>query len=275
MPEHNNFSRQDSSVKSESDFRLSYRVLKSALKKIYFLMAIVSLPAGIHAQSTNEQLWFEYMINYPFANSFNIENAFVYSTLLNTPRWRSFDYSPTLEYSITPNIDISLGATLSYTGQTENYNTFEARPVLGTRIHITPNQRIVTRILLRMEQRNFKNLETKEWDTSVRSRARAEILVPINKKSIFEDKLWYGVVDAEWFFTVDQDVNERFSNRFRMRFGIGYRLSYSSRFEFIYMIQESKNAITESFYTSDNIFRFRYKHFLRKTKPTKMSGTGN
>lgn len=215
------------------------------------------------------------MLNYPFANSFNIENAFVYSTLLNTPRWRSFDYSPTLEYSVTSNIDIMLGATFSYTDQTEDYNTFEVRPVLGSRIHITPNQRILTRVLVRMEQRNFKNLDTREWDTSLRSRIRAEMLVPINKKSSYEDKLLYGIADAEWFFTVDNDVNERFSNRFRLRTGVGYRLSYSSRFEFIYMMQQSKNAITDSFYTSDNVFRFRYKHYLRKKKPTKMSGTGN
>ena len=83
------------------------------------------------------------------------------------------------------------------------------------------------------------------------------MLIPINQKSFFNDELWYGVLDAEWFLTVDDDVDERFANRFRLRLGIGYRLSYTSRFEFIYMMQESKHAIGDSFYNSDNIFRFR------------------
>lgn len=71
------------------------------------------------------------------------------------------------------------------------------------------------------------------------------------------------------------EVGERFANRFRARAGIGYRLAYTSRFEFIYMIQQSKGGLSEEFSSSDNIFRFRYKHYLRKDKPTKMTGTGN
>ena len=235
----------------------------------------MSLHASLRAQSPNHQLWFEYMLNYPFANSFNLENTFVYSTLLNSPRWWSYEYTPTLEYSVDAHIDVLFGVTLSYTAQTDDYNTFEVRPYLGTRIHITPHKRVLTRIYLRLEDRNFKNLDTKDWETVWRPRVRLEALVPINKKSAFEDKLWYGIVDAEWLFSEDNDVDERFANRFRLRIGVGYRLSYSSRFEFIYMAQQSKNGIDDSFSTSDNIFRFRYKHYLRKKKPTKMSGTGN
>jgi hypothetical protein len=180
-----------------------------------------------------------------------------------------------LEYSLAGHIDLTLGATFSYTIQSEDYNTFEVRPVVGTRIFLTKKGRVHTRLLFRMEQRNIENLDTREWQTVVRPRARAEGLIAINKKTLFEDNLWYGIVDAEWFFTVEEDVDERFANRFRMRLGLGYRLNYSSRFEFIYMHQQSKNAIDDEDYTSDNIFRFRYKHYLRKSKPTKMLGTGN
>jgi hypothetical protein len=244
-------------------------------KILVIALCILTGHTSLRAQSPNGQLWFEHMMNYPFANSFNLENALVYSTLLNSPRWRAFDYSPTLEYSLAGHIDLTLGATFSYTIQSEDYNTFEVRPVVGTRIFLTKKGRVHTRLLFRMEQRNIENLDTREWQTVVRPRARAEGLIAINKKTLFEDNLWYGIVDAEWFFTVEEDVDERFANRFRMRLGLGYRLNYSSRFEFIYMHQQSKNAIDDEDYTSDNIFRFRYKHYLRKSKPTKMLGTGN
>lgn len=251
--------------------------LKTLFSKwIFKVFAILGLlPQGLNAQSANEQIWFEYMINYSFANSYNLEGAFKYSTVLNTPRWQAFEFTPTLDYSLTGHVDISFATAFEYTDQTESVSTFEVRPVLGTRIHITPHRRILTRALIRLEERNIQNLDTKDWDNVWRPRFRAEMLIPINKKSFFDDKLWYGVLDAEWFLSVDDDVDERFANRFRLRMGIGYRMSYSSRFEFIYMIQESKNAIGDSFYTSDNIFRFRYKHYLRKHKPSKMSGPGN
>lgn len=241
----------------------------------WWCLCLIAMPwSPLLAQSQNSQLWLEYMLNYPFANSFNIENAFVYSTLFDSPRWRAFDYSPTLEYSLTQNIDLTVGGTFSFTAQTDDYNTFEIRPVIGTRIHLTPNKRVLLRAYVRVEQRNFLNLDTDEWEQTLRPRVRLESLIPINKKTYFEDKLWYGIVDVEWLFAVD-DVEERFANRFRARLGIGYRLDYSSRFEFIYMNQQSKSGIDEDFSSSDNILRIRFKHYLRKNKPTKMSGSGN
>jgi hypothetical protein len=229
---------------------------------------------SLNAQSTNTQVWFECMLNHPFGKSFNIENAFTYSTLLNTPRWRSFDFSPTLEYSLNNHVDFTLGATFSGTAQTDDYNTFEVRPVAGTRLHITPNRRILIRTYLRLEQRNFLNLESDEWESVIRPRFRLEFVMPLNKKRYAEDNLWYGILDGEWLYAVD-DVEERFANRFRTRIGLGYRLSYASRFEFVYMNQQSKNAMDETFSSVDNVFRFRYKHFLGKKKTTNLSGTGN
>jgi len=236
------------------------------------LGCVIIMPA--RAQSVNEQLWYEYMVNYPFANSFNLEQAFTYSTLLNTPRWRAYDYSAALEWSINQNVDLIGQAVVSYTNQTESYNTLELRPIVGTRLYFTPNKRIQTRLLIRLEQRNFQDLETKEWSQVVRPRVRGEMIIPINRKSIYEDKLWYAVTDFEWLYNIE-DVEERFANRFRWRIGGGYRLTYNMRFEFLYMLQLSKNQIGEEFDTSDNIFRFRVKQYLRKTKPSSTGGVGN
>ncbi len=165
-------------------------------------------------------------------------------------------------------------AVFSYTAQTESYNTFEVRPILGTKLYFTPNRRIQTRLLIRLEQRNFKNLEDGEWTNTFRPRIRAEIIAPINRKTIYEDKMWYAIVDAEALFT-DNEINERFANKFRLRLGVGYRLNYSYRFEFIFMNQQSRTGTDEDLTTSDNIFRFRVKHYLRKTKPTDAPGVGN
>jgi Protein of unknown function (DUF2490) len=238
------------------------------------LTFLFTLPSFFLQAQTNVQMWDEYMLNYPFANSFNLENAFAYSTVIGSPKWRAYDYAATLEWSVTNRIDVIAATALSYTTQTDSYNTFEIRPGLGTRLYFTPNKRIQTRLLLRVEQRNFKNLDTKEWTQQYRPRARAEMIIPINKNSYYVDKLWYAITDVEWLYKTD-DVEERFANRFRWRIGAGYRLSYNLRFEFIYMLQRSKNTIEDDFESSDNIFRFRIKQYLRKTKPSTTEGTGN
>jgi len=240
--------------------------------KLLFLVFSFSL-SELQAQ-TDKQLWLEYMLNYPFANSFNLENAFTYSALIGEPKWRALDYNATLEYSISPNIDLLGAGLVSYTQQTQSENTFELRPTLGTRIHFTPNRRIQSRLLLRMEQRNFKNLETNTWEQVMRPRVRGELVIPINQNSIYKDNLWYAVLDAEYLFT-KTDVEERFANRFRLRIGAGYRLNYSIRFELLYMYQQSRDGIDESFSSNDNILRIRVKHYLRKSNPSKASGIGN
>lgn len=243
--------------------------------KKWIALTFLSLLSPLFLQAqTNEQVWDEYMLNYPFANSFNVENAFCYSTLIGKPKWRAYDYGATLEWSVTNRIDVIAATVLSYTNQTDSYNTFEVRPALGTRLYVTPNNRIQTRLLLRVEQRNFKNLETKEWTQEYRPRFRAESIIPINKKSYYEDKMWYGITDVEWLMKTE-NVEERFANRFRWRIGAGYRLSYNLRFEFLYMLQQSRNTIEDGFESSDNIFRLRLKQYLRKSKPAVTEGAGN
>ena len=253
---------------------MSNRFLTHKKGLVFGCVSLLIFSFPLRAQNKNTQVWSEYMLNYPFANSFNLENAVTYSTLLETPRWYAFDYTPTLEWSITSNIDLIGQVVFSYTKQNESYNTFELRPVIGSRIHITPNKRILTRVLLRLEQRNLQNLETKEWDQAYRPRARFESIIPINHNSYYKDKLWYGVLDAEWLFVTD-DVNERFANRFRVRAGLGYRLNYNFRFEILYMNQQSRDETEDGFVSSDNIIRFRIKHYVNKAKPSKASGSGN
>src|SRR5688572_8229281 len=114
----------------------SYRYFQMVLRGWILFILLAIKASSLNAQSATNQVWFEYMQNYPFAHSFNVENAIVYSTLVESPRWRAFDYSPTLEYSLTQHIDFLAGVTVSYTQQTDDYNTVELRPVVGTRLHL-------------------------------------------------------------------------------------------------------------------------------------------
>lgn len=245
-------------------------------KWIALTFVFLQPPLVLLAQSSNEQIWFEYMLNYPFANSWNVELAGTYSTILGDSRWRALDLQLTPEYSITQHVDVMGALLVSRTFQQEALTTFEVREMLGARFHFTPNRRILTRLLVRFENRNIQNRETDDWGASNRLRFRAESVIPLNKPTMYSgDKLWYSILDAEAFVVMDQDAEERFANRLRIRTGIGYRIHYGLRLEFVYTLQRSRNALEEDFQTTDNIFRFRIKQYLNKAKPAKDTGTGN
>lgn len=234
------------------------------------------LPIRLLFAQSSEQVWVEYMLNYPFANVWNVELASTFSTVVDQPKWRSLDFQLTPEYALGPHIDLMAAFYFGETFQNQSLSTTEVREMLGTRIHFTPNKRILTRLLVRFEQRNLQNQETDVWSHSTRSRFRAESLIPINKPTMYAgDQLWYAIADAEGFFVMDQDVGERFANRLRFRAGIGYRIRYGLRLELMYTIQRSKNTLQDEFFTSDNIFRFRVKQYLNKAAPPKDRGTGN
>ena len=241
-----------------------------------FLFLFMLGLGALVARGQSTQLWNEYMLNLPFANSYNIEFATTYSTVLEQPKWRSFDVQVTPEYSITQHVDLMAAVFAGNTFQNQQITTSEIREMIGSRFHFTPNKRILTRLLVRFEQRNQIREGGDAWEHSTRTRIRAETVTPLNKKSMFAgDGLLYLLADAEVFLVMDQDVGERFANRLRVRTGVGYRLSYGLRFELMYTLQKSKNALEDDLYTLDNIFRIRLKQYLNKSKPSKVQGPGN
>lgn len=244
------------------------------------LVVVLLLFAGAfkaQAQTTTTQIWDEYMLNYPFAGSWNVELAAAYTTALEEPRWKALAFQLTPEYALSPRVDLTGAVLYESTMQYESLTTRELREMIGTRIHLTPFSRVLVRLLVRLEQRNLYYIETDDVQRSTRSRLRVESITPLNKPTMFSgDKLWYMLADVEVFGAIDQQVDERFANKFRFRLGAGYRLNYAWRFEFVYTLQTSRNTIAGDFDSTDNIFRFRIKTFLHGSKPSAvLQGNGN
>lgn len=228
------------------------------------------------AQSSSNQVWLEYMGNVALGKAGNLEGAFTYSSDMGQPKWRTFDVQLTPEWALNKRIDLMAALLFSNTFQTASLSTFEIREMIGARIHITPQQRLQLRLLLRFEQRNVEDRETNTWDHSTRSRIRLESIYPFNRRSIGDgNKVWYGIADAEAFVNFSKDVQERFANRWRFRAGAGYKINHAFRVEFVYTLQASVNALDGGLSSRENIFRFRLKHYLQKRNANVPEGTGN
>jgi hypothetical protein len=217
------------------------------------------------AQST--QLWADFTLNIPTGNHTLLSNQLSYrSTELKGQKWREVNINPIVQWSINRHFDAMAGLTGAFTHQKNGFNTIEIKPEFGLRYHLFPDIRVQFRALARLEQRNFYLQEAALWNHSLRSRFRIECLVPINKSSMLFNQLWYAIADAEVFWAMDEEINERFSNQRRFRLGGGYRLSDLWRFEFIYTYQVTRNFLETGFQQSSNVFRLRVRMFLHHKK---------
>lgn len=233
------------------------------------LCILINLVFSTQAVSQrNEQLWLDVQLDYPFGGQYLLEATASYQTLIsNDGKWYGFSLTPTFEYQGFRRVDFLLNMPCVYTLQTEGVNSFSIDPSLGARFHITQNRRVNARFILKAEQRMFRQVEANDWDTSNRLRLRGEVWVAINGPNLYQDKLWYAVLDYEEFVVTDQQVEERFANRRRGRIGIGYRCNYANRFELFYTRQSSRNNIDEDFISGDNVIQLRYKIYLNPARP--------
>ncbi len=231
------------------------------------MVAVFVFVSGSIGAQGIEQFWIDYSADYPFANKYLAEIEASYQTLTtNKDKWRSYSITPDFEVNVTPHLDLMAQTLLSYTDQTSTYNSFEVRPIFIAKYYFAPGKRIDPRLSIKYEHRMFHELDIDNWLISNRVRLHGEAIVPINRKSIFNDKMIYGVLEGEWFWVMDKNVKERFVSLTFVRMGLGYRVNYSLRFEAFYIVQTSHNQLDGTDDT-ESIFRIRIKHFLRNPKP--------
>jgi hypothetical protein len=249
----------------------------------------VALACGLlmaHAQAAraqaNLQLWGNVTIDWMKSARLTYELDFEPKALLKAPEddpaWRNLDVTPNVEYAVKDWLDLIGEATVGYTKQSDDDNTFEVTPRAGVRFHVfsrsvpvygphvrelPPKRRVVVRDRVLFESRNFFYLGAGSGSSSdVRLRNRLELLVPINRANLTDDGVRYWLFDWEAFMPAGEP-DERFANKQRFRAGLGFRPSVAWRFEAIYAWTRSRNTIEEGFQSSDNIIDFRLKRVFQ------------
>ena len=139
-------------------------------------------------------------------------------------------------------LDILAASAFSYVNQFKGTSTFELRPTIGARFHITPNRRFYLRNLLRIEYRYFFYLNNDESSGSGRIRNRIELLVSITKPKYADVNNLYALTDIEFFYNLGEDQQERYLNQFRYRIGLGYRFNNIWRTQLVYIKQSSRDS---------------------------------
>lgn len=97
----------------------------------YLQISILTLLLGAgHAfsqsrEAQNFQLWLDYDPNYPMGKwTFDLEISPHFGS--GESQWSEINVTPTWEYAASAWLDLGAGMGLTYTHQTEEYDTFEA-----------------------------------------------------------------------------------------------------------------------------------------------------
>ena len=224
-----------------------------------FIFIQIFFLQDLNAQK-NYQTWFEYVPTFSLPKSFSLEFRAAYRTEFEEPRWHTYEFRAEPKFKLNKYIGFLAAIDVIRTHQYDQLTTFEVREALGASFHFTPLKRIQTGITLRGEQRNVQNLETSDWNSSTRFRILANVKSPLNKKSMSAPNVLYAMAEIEFFISPDDDIKERYANKFRAYAAMGYKVRHNLKLEVLYMWQESKNTIHGDVSSPQNIFRFRVLH---------------
>jgi hypothetical protein len=242
-----------------------------------FLIIGVGAAAETWAQEeTSTQLQANLTLGHPRSERLYLELDFEPKTQVSGgEEWRNLDTTPLAEFYPADWLDLTAEATVGFTHQRTGLNTFELTPRIGVRVHLfqdvldhlprperLPGTRLSLGNLLRLESRNFwysgHQGSSHEW----RLRNRAEAKLALNRDSLSKDGTLYLIADAEFYFPLGDEIPERFSTKFRGRAGLGYRIDYRMRLEFLYIRDNTRSTLEEDFEQDANIFDFRLKIFF-------------
>lgn len=232
-----------------------------------FIFFQIFIPQLLNAQTT-EQIWLEYKPSYSFQKDYKLAMRGSFRTNLQDPRWRTLELRLMPEKKLNKHFDIVASLSFLETMQYETFSTTEIRPAVGGRFHFLPGRRVSSGLLARVEFRNVYKQESEEWTYATRPRLRIFASMPLTEKSMSPDHVLYATSYFEFFYQNDDDLQERYANRYWIRLGLGYKLNSKIKFELLYNRQDSKNTISDDYedLTNENIFVFSLVHKLNQTK---------
>lgn len=203
-----------------------------------------------HGQDASKQLWGNYIIALPKSDRLYMQYDFQGGATVSGDDDTSF-VSATGKVEYFPNrfLDLTGELVTDFTEQADEPNYFEGAVRVGFRFHVinqivrNPIFKGIRRERVSAKRFSFSNLARIEFrkfwygddtppSSNTRFRDRIAFKLAINRPSLASDGVWYALADAEWFVSLDNEQEgQRLPSKLRYRAGVGYRSSYTWRFE--------------------------------------------
>jgi len=246
------------------------------LQKLLVISCVLIHSLVIGQETVSNQLWGNAIFGFPRSEKLYLElDVEPKRQISGADQWGNIDVIPLVEYYPNSWIDLTAETTAGYTNQSSDINTIEVTPRLGIRAHLFTNvwqyfksserlplSRLILATLLRIESRNFWYSNHMGSEHELRLRFRLESKIAINQKKLAYDDTFYIFTDAEYYMPVSNDISERFASKFRFRFGPGYRLKYTNRFELLLIYDFGRDTLDDELDKDALAIDFRFKFYF-------------
>jgi hypothetical protein len=218
------------------------------------------------AQATSKltnQLWFDYYLYYLPKDALQILGDASYRRNLTASDWNQFLIRGSAFHSSKSWLGLYAGMGIFFTTQKEITNTLEIRPWIGGKLIFNIDFLSSVRItnFSRIEMRYVINTQASGTSNDIRFRNRTDMRIPITNYSL-KDNTLYLMFEIE-FFTNSIKILEQSADKIRLGAGIGYKINYSWRVEFLYNANRLKNTAQGRDTKTANIWRFHTRHYLQ------------
>ena len=231
------------------------------------------------AQSTGEvwgNLTIDWLATPRLVYSLDVEPKVQVTEATTQARFANLDVWPTLQFAVSGWLDAHGEFLTGFTNEQDGSNSTEVTERMGVRLHVLsrliqeraarrgaereaqPRRRGTIDTLLRFEHRDVLHSDS-PTTSSWRFRARAELAYPLNREKLTSDGTVYLTSDADLFAPVGDDPQRGQVNQWRLRNGVGYRMSFNTRLEGLYIWTTKKDSGTGRFATDSQAIDFRVK----------------
>ena len=241
---------------------------------------IVVCPSSTaRAQSTGE-IWgnvtIDWLASERLVYTLDIEPKVQVTSVTKQSRFANIDIWPSVEFALAGWLDAHGEFLTGFTDEQDGSTSTEVTERMGVRLHVLsrliqeraarrgaereaqPRRRGTIATLLRFEHRDLFHSDS-PTTSSWRFRGRVELAYPLNRPKLTSDGAVYVTSDTELYAPVADDPQTGQVNQWRLRNGVGYRMSFNTRLEALYIWTTKKDSDTGSFVKDSQAIDFRVK----------------
>ena len=208
---------------------------------------------------TDFQTWMDFRTIYDINEKFTYDGDYGIQGVLSNEDWRKYFINPSIIYYHKINLRYRGGFAIVFTEEYSTVNTFEIRPWQGISLNWPQTSYFNINNYFRLEERFTFYSNDQDPKFVFRLRYRIQAKTP-TIRIIAIDQRVYFLANFEIFANIGEAVAEKYVNRRRLSFGMGFYFSNSWWIELIYTRQGSQRNTEDGFSSIEHILRFRLRY---------------
>ena len=210
----------------------------------------------------NHQVWIDFYPHFYINEQLEYYGDAGYRTIVGQRSWNRIYARPSVRYHINKTWQLSGGLGLFYIYNKLDANRLEITPWQGVQANWPNWGNLSFKHLGKIEERI--SWRTDNWSNSLELRFRYKLSGKFKFSKKNENSYWYVPAYAEFFFPINDNIEEFFRNRGRAGLGAGYSVSKTWDFELVFNWQTSRVGPEAELKASDLAYQLKIKKHWNK-----------